>query len=212
MSLSFKSETENSNTSNEWNILGSDIALVREEKPDHSTEDVDTTILSEEVIIQDDINSPELESTGVASENVSETPLRYCKNCGSVIDGISKKCTGCGKQYFKLPDTPTLICCILTIAIICLSMYCLSQQDEIQMLNIELDDAYEEANDYRVLYRNHKRKADYLDNELVFVIEGYGDYYYTYDQMNEVTAGKGSYSYWVYFRSSAIRKGYQAWR
>ena len=25
----------------------------------------------------------------------------YCKNCGSIIDNATKRCTGCGKQYFR---------------------------------------------------------------------------------------------------------------
>lgn len=28
---------------------------------------------------------------------------RFCKLCGSPIDPATKKCTGCGKQYFRLP-------------------------------------------------------------------------------------------------------------
>lgn len=28
---------------------------------------------------------------------------RFCKLCGSSIDPFTKKCTGCGKQYFRLP-------------------------------------------------------------------------------------------------------------
>ena len=27
--------------------------------------------------------------------------VKYCSKCGSLIDNTSKKCTGCGKQYFK---------------------------------------------------------------------------------------------------------------
>jgi hypothetical protein len=28
---------------------------------------------------------------------------RFCKKCGSIVDPKTKKCMGCGKQYFKLP-------------------------------------------------------------------------------------------------------------
>jgi len=54
-------------------------------------------------------------------------------------------------------------------------------------------------------------KADFLDENVVFVIDGYGNYYYTYDQMKQVTQGK-SYSFWAYNKSQAIGLGYRAWK
>lgn len=35
-------------------------------------------------------------------QNEKDDHTRYCKYCGSAIDS-NKKCTGCGKQYFRLP-------------------------------------------------------------------------------------------------------------
>lgn len=55
-----------------------------------------------------------------------------------------------------------------------------------------------------------KDKCNFFDRYVVFVIEGYGNYYYTYDQMEQVTHGK-SYSYWAYNIEQAISLGYRAW-
>lgn len=54
-------------------------------------------------------------------------------------------------------------------------------------------------------------KAKFIDENVVFVLDGYGNYYYTYDQMIQVTQGK-SYSYWAYNKEQAINLGYRAWK
>lgn len=57
-----------------------------------------------------------------------------------------------------------------------------------------------------------KEKAKFLDNNIVFVIDGYGKYYYTYDQMIEVTRGKDQYYYSAYNIEAAIGLGYRAYK
>ena len=46
----------------------------------------------------------------------------------------------------------------------------------------------------------------------MFVIDGYGNYYYTYDQMEQVTQGIDEYSYWAYNKEQAISLGYKKWK
>ena len=55
-----------------------------------------------------------------------------------------------------------------------------------------------------------KSKCYFFDKYVVFVIDGYGNYYYTYDQMEQVTQGK-QYSFYVYSYKEAISRGYRAW-
>lgn len=55
-------------------------------------------------------------------------------------------------------------------------------------------------------------KIEFFDENIVFVIDGYGNYYYTYDQMETVTQGVGEYSYWAYNKEQAIGLGYRAWK
>ena len=57
----------------------------------------------------------------------------------------------------------------------------------------------------------NSRKIKFFDENVVFVLDGYGRYYYTYDQMEQVTQGK-SFSYWAYNLEQAIDLGYRAWK
>ena len=56
--------------------------------------------------------------------------------------------------------------------------------------------------------RDALMKAGFLDENIVFVIEGFGDYYYTYDCMME-KVGDNQYTYWAYNRENAIYLGYR---
>ena len=43
----------------------------------------------------------------------------YCRVCGEIIDPVSKKCSGCGKQYFKgvsLKTSVIIMLCIILAA------------------------------------------------------------------------------------------------
>lgn len=50
-----------------------------------------------------------------------------------------------------------------------------------------------------------EKKLNFFDNNIVFRIEGFGDYYYTYDCMLKKV--NGSFSYWAYNRERAISEG-----
>lgn len=57
-------------------------------------------------------------------------------------------------------------------------------------------------------YYEVKEKAEFYDKTIVFVVEGYGDYYFTYNQMMQVTANDESFTYWAYNKEQAISLGY----
>ena len=41
----------------------------------------------------------------------------HCKKCGGVIDSRTKRCSGCGKQYFRAKAViPLLVCCVLLVS------------------------------------------------------------------------------------------------
>lgn len=51
---------------------------------------------------------------------------RYCKYCGNPIDSQNKKCTGCGKQFFRFPSFRK-ICVVLLLFYTCSCMLRIDQ-------------------------------------------------------------------------------------
>ena len=49
-------------------------------------------------------------------------------------------------------------------------------------------------------------KANFLDENIVFVLEGYGNFYYTYDCVKKLT--NGTFTYYAYNEENAIANGY----
>ncbi len=54
-----------------------------------------------------------------------------------------------------------------------------------------------------------EEKAAFLDENIVFVIEGFGNYYFTYDQMISATEKMNTYSFWAYNKAQAISLEYK---
>lgn len=104
---------------------------------------------------------------------------------------------------------------ILTITIIIESILIIKKQNYMDKL-IERINSLEETvqfdnDDYFDLLKENillKDKTNFMDEHIVFVLDGYGSYYYTYDCMEEVTEGK-EYSFWAYNKEQAISKGYK---
>lgn len=75
---------------------------------------------------------------------------RFCKHCGSPIDPLTKKCTGCGKQYFRLPKinksrlNPKVIV-VLSLLIVCLCVWhTIQYQNQVTQLNNRISELEEE--------------------------------------------------------------------
>lgn len=51
-------------------------------------------------------------------------------------------------------------------------------------------------------------KLEFYDDNIVFVIDGFGDYYYTYDCMMK-KVGDNQYSYLAFNKEAAINEGYR---
>ena len=52
-----------------------------------------------------------------------------------------------------------------------------------------------------------KDKLDFIDKNIVFVIEGQGNYYYNYDCMMK-KMGSSEFTYWAYNKEAAQSEGY----
>lgn len=107
--------------------------------------------------------------------------------------------------------TTTVLAIALIISLIC-NLYQYSNNKE---LTEQYNDSESKVNEYVSLYTKEQikrisltNKSDFLDKHIVFIIDGYGNYYYTYDCMKEVTSGK-SYSFLAYNTETAIAKGYK---
>ena len=61
--------------------------------------------------------SPPQSITETKEKSVA-SKVRYCKFCGSPIDAETKKCTGCGKQYFSPTFACRLAAALLSIVLI----------------------------------------------------------------------------------------------
>lgn len=61
--------------------------------------------------------TPAAPTTPVETTNVPQkkNKQRYCKLCGNPIESTSKKCTGCGRQYFKAKFTPLYVLLVIVI-------------------------------------------------------------------------------------------------
>ena len=76
---------------------------------------------------------------------------KYCSCCGSAIENKTKRCTGCGKQYFRgfrfTKFSTTVVVLALIVAII--SAFCVSQYIKIQKLEEKLGDKQIEIGDLK---------------------------------------------------------------
>ena len=74
---------------------------------------------------------------------------RFCRYCGNAIDPITKKCTGCGKQYFKMPvlkkgNLVPKVVVILSVLIVGMCVYRnIQYQNQIAQLNTQITELNE---------------------------------------------------------------------
>ena len=78
-----------------------------------------------------------------------------------------------------------------------------SKNSKISSLEFDSNNLNDLLNGKTVFYV--KEKLEFMDDNIVFKIKGFGNYYYTYDcMMNKVN---GSYEYWAYNKEAAISEG-----
>lgn len=133
-------------------------------------------------------NVPIMISTEEATSQKAETPAsihiqpvyqvdtrknqkkRYCKYCGGVVSSETKKCTSCGKQYFRLPKyLGTGLLAVLSVALVGLNVY---QYVQGEALRKELEEAMEKIETQKVnitdrdqIIYNYKQTIKKLERE-----------------------------------------------
>lgn len=130
----------------------------------------------------------------------SSKKKRYCKLCGNEIDPVTKKCNGCGKQYFSLKHRiPVFLLIISLMGNVALGFlayhnYRLYDQKYYEWLDEKANNAISES--------ENRSKALFLDSHVVFTTES-GSAYHKYDCYH--LEGRDTF-YW--FREDAIAEGY----
>lgn len=169
---------------NSWNVYGKDLKVQETIESDKISED--------------------------ATKNTEKKKLSKREKDQLLIDHLLET-----EQKLKIGLIISIII-IIILGISCLLVISNSNTEELEKeissLKSKVSKLSEENTDYFFENMNLKDKADFLDENIVFVIDGYGRYYYTYDQMEQVTQGIGEYSYWAYNKEAAISQGYKAWK
>ncbi len=79
---------------------------------------------------------------------VPATKTVFCRRCGKPIDDDTKRCLGCGKQYFRGIKPMTFLCLVLALALLATAAICvtleLSYQERIHELE-QIIASYEAA-------------------------------------------------------------------
>jgi len=151
------------------------------------------------------------------NENITKKDLKvkkktiYCKNCGGKLND-DKKCTKCGKQYFKLNKTISLyivIGILVSTNVITLLLYNDIRRD----YGYFIDGDYYEDVEGEIINTcgtaleqiKNKRKINFLDDYIVIVPED-SKYYYSYDCYIE---NYSNYDFYATNIDNAITEGYK---
>lgn len=187
---------------------------VTTEKVEIEPAEVSTTDSSPSVVDE----QPSENENGLIEKEEAETayypkkkPLkkvRYCKFCGGEIDSEIKKCTSCGKQYFRMPKRFGVI----VLAILCVILLGLNvlQYYEISAMRSDLETAGYKLNARDSLISSLNEKvseykdiAEFMDNHIVIVSDDGTRMYHKYG-CEDLDL---SY-FWAYNTEAAESKGY----
>ena len=112
-------------------------------------------------------------ATAPASQNDKKDS--FCKKCGSVIDPNTKKCSGCGKQYFNAKKTvPIVLLSVLLVASIGLNVMqyfqgkeaietVATQTTKIEKLEKEVSTQKSTISSQKTKIASLEKKGDYFD-------------------------------------------------
>lgn len=125
-------------------------------------------------------------NTVETNEHTNHTPYepqkvkrKYCSRCGAEIDGQTKLCTGCGKQYFRgfkfNKFSITVMALSLVIAIV--STLCIVQYASAQAFSYEISGLENEIDDLESKVRIEQSKITRLEKLLDKSEEEKWDYY-----------------------------------
>lgn len=164
---------------------------------------------------------------------VSKQPRKYCSLCGNPIDPVTKKCQGCGKQYFKGFTFKTVLeamaCTFLVFSLGVNIFLCFiisdfkedfsEQTKDISTLTannnqLETDntalqstiaDLKKEKNSLRVKLGNYAEAIAFYEKYFVMVADDGTDLYHNYDCYSFQACD----TFWIYYLDDAVEDGYE---
>ena len=137
---------------------------------------------------------------------------RYCKFCGSLIDKNTKKCTGCGKQFFKG----------FNLKVILSGMLIASTLISIVTLSVLLKEEKGYSKYWENKYRAEKGSATHWKNKYDEIYEPYSFYNSHVAIVSDFDSGlfhrygcadcdtSDTSYFWIYGRSDAESRGLAA--
>ena len=138
---------------------------------------------------------------------------RYCSHCGNLIDSTTKKCCGCGKQYFKgiswnkvLPIFVVSFLAISLVVNVLLVIDNINSKNNIDKLELKLTELEQENSKptySEFVFDTLKEKSDFIDKFVVFVEDDKSNLYHKYECDKFV----GEY-FWTYNIDAAKEQGY----
>lgn len=219
-----------------WSFVGYGIMKKRCLKSDVKKADISSTNECTPELPKNSLSKEEQESTSVGNYNVYGNDIKIHHIEGNTSYSTQKQentkpleKSKKGKKKIKKTTIAIATLFILIVISIVINIIQLDKYnkliDKYSTLAVDYNDInefYEAATAKRDAYKElleeerednetNSEKAEFLDENIVFVLDGYGNYYYTYDQVKQVTQGVDEYYYWVYHIEDAIYRGYTAW-
>ena len=138
----------------------------------------------------------------------------YCKNCGGLINNKTKKCTSCGRQYFRFSKRVFVISVVAIIAIglVGANVYqYITNKQSVELLNnnlesirINRDEYIKRSSDLTVQLISKDKELNFWNEYAVIVTEA-GEKYHHYGcyHLNDCS------SIWIYNIAAAESLGYE---
>ena len=193
MRFSLSPEGEIPRTYGNYNVYGSDMML-DSVGISHEEQAVTTTIDPQE-------KSPQILTPA------TKRRTRYCSRCGNLVDPDTKKCTGCGKQYFRgirfTKFSITVIALVSVVAVV--SALCIVQHSDIQALKDEIDTKQTTINRLISDSNDNWDRLDFYDNAVVVIGDDGTEMYHKYG-CSKLDISNG---YWILNEEAADYDGYK---
>ncbi len=116
------------------------------------------------------LNNVEAKRKKKKPKKEKKAKTKYCSRCGSIVDNETKKCNGCGKQYFKGIKFNKFSFTVLILCVIILTSVILNIVQLVKFNELNDDKKYyqEKSSKQQTEISNLKKEKSKIDEELRF--------------------------------------------